>query len=63
MTRLINHIERYDPEESDEMFEYFEKIDHKRSSLKYRNDIRQRLDNMREMRDLKKIIRDELFDW
>jgi hypothetical protein len=63
MPKINNRIDSFDPEESDEIFDYFEKIQHKRNSLKGRDETRRRLDQVREKRELERHIRDDLYDW
>jgi hypothetical protein len=63
MPRINNRIDSFDPEESDEMFDYSEKIQHRRHSSKERDETRRKLDQLREKRELERHIRDELYDW
>ncbi len=59
----IDDSDYFEAVEDDDTLDYFEKIYHKRFSLKQRNDVRKRLDKLREKRELEKLISEDDYDY
>jgi hypothetical protein len=63
MTKKIDVDDYFDADESDESFDYFEKIYHKRHNGKKRVDARRKLERLQENQALDRLMQDDIYDW
>jgi hypothetical protein len=63
MAKKIDVDDYLDVDESDESYDYFEKIYHKRHSAKKRIDARRKLERFQENQALNRLMNDDIYDW
>ncbi len=64
MTKKIEDEDYFDVDDSEESYDYLEKIYHKRHNAKKRNEARRKLERMQENQALDRLMRDDIYyEW